>query len=668
MANKVNVNINPSASMAAPITGAEIFSIPDKLKINIQEQSTLSNYQNVNLDYYVKQTVESGGGDDASANHQTKVNEIIKKEVFSDDSLIPLINYTDPHIKHDPSFVMEPIVLPYTPEEAHDINEKGEINTYEPWDHTKVDAVLYPVVEVSNKVLTREHLVRFCLSYTEFAPSLYLVIRDIGDFAKRSDIFGMNSEIKVVIIPPVNNSYRPIRLLFQISDATFDNDLIYITGTYKLCSLKEALIRDVTFPECKKCNHPKNNIVTTWELVHEVAARTGLGFSCTEKCEDINDRNQRILSKTNYFTFLQEEIEKGGLDEYSLFDAWIDLYNYIVLVNLPYIFNSDITYRHLSIRAVTGFHSTAVRVPTETTERIKTVHRILTNFKFAGEPNNLQIASMDVMVSNSSVENGNLEHIMTYTPMGVGEERTYNDVKLDYNDETKKYDVSKYVQNTKDVTGKVKEGKNNIQQIDTINIQNAYDAKIVTDYLQTKISNLQVIRDMTNTKLQRKLRSAFLSKHRQRVYRVRLLKMNLDIQRGTLVEVRWYETTPDAKYQAQHSPDNVVNQQSADPEPIRYDSMTDREAIEDGTMPVLNFGNSGQFYVDGMEFQYHYDENGETEIQQFLFLIKKGLTSNLSNKYTAPRTDDEAFLPKPKITVSDPDVVIEAKVEFSPNQ
>lgn len=641
---------------------------PDKLDLNrrveqINYSNSLSNMNLADLDKYVAKTKISGAGDDSKNNAQSDIKEPVPEVVTTDDSLIPPINYTDPVIKHDPTLSMEPIVLPYTPEEAYNINEKGEINTYENFDATKVDAIAYPLIEVSNKVLNREHLKSVVLSYRNITPELNLVIYDIGDFAKRSDIFGMNSEIKLVIIPPVNNAYRPIRLLFQITNATFANDLIYITGSYKLCSMKESVIRDITFPECKKCKHPENKKTSTWEFLHELAMRTGLGFSCTEQCESIHDNNQRFLSGKNYLQFMQEEIEKGGLNEDSLFDVWVDLYNYIVMVNLPYIFNSDITYRHLSIRAITGIHSTAVGLPTKKTEHIKVVHRVLTNNWLTAEPNNLQIDYFDVLVDNYVVENGNLDHVSMYIPRGVGSKKDNTKVTVTPDDDTNSKDTKKILQEHNSITDTTKVGCNHVEQVDIQVAQNSKDGKHLSDYNQTHTSKLMIIRDDTNTKLQKKLRSAFLSKHRQRIYVVKLVKMNLDIQRGTIVEVRWFEQNHDAKQQAQHSPDNVLGQQSILKEPVEYTTVTNREAITDVSIPILNHGNSGQFYVDGMEFVY---EETAGEIHQYLYLIKKGITDNLTNKYTSPRIDPDAFEPKVPTGKTDPDTVLKVDVAFAP--
>lgn len=655
----LNDEINKKIEADAKRLSAQI---EDRRKQEIYE-ARIANYDVTDLDRYIAQTKISGAGDDAKKNSESDVKEPVPEVVVDDDSLIPPINYTDPVIKHDPTLFIEPIVLPYMPEEAYNINDKGEINTFEQFDATKVDAILYPLIEVGNKVLNREHLKSVVLNYRHITPELNLVIRDIGDFAKRSDIFGMNSEIKLVIIPPINYAYRSIRLLFQITNATFADDLIYITGSYKLCSMKESTIRDITFPSCKKCKHPESKKTTTWEFLHELAMRTGLGFSCTEQCETVNDNNQRFLSGKNYLQFMAEEIEKGGLNEYSLFDVWIDLYNYIVMVNLPYIFNSDITYRHLSIRAITGLHSTNVGLPANKTEHVKTVHRVLTNNWLTAEPNNLQIDYFDVLVDNYVVEDGNLDHVSMYIPRGVGTKKENKKVKVKPDDDTNTKNTSSYLQDHNSITDVTKIGCNHVEQVDIQVAQNSRDGKHLSDYNQTRTSKLMIIRDDTNTKLQKKLRSAFLAKHRQRIYVVKLVKMNLDIQRGTIIEVRWFEQVHDAKQQAQHSPDNILGEQSIEKEPIEYDNFTNREVISDESLPVLNHGNSGQFYVDGMQFVY--DEN-VGEIQQYLYLIKKGITDNLTNKYTAPRIDPDAFEPKVPTGQSSKDVVLKVDVAFAP--
>lgn len=658
MATKIsnNLNLGTIAAMSNPNaasllssaipTDDEIKSRMSKITSQLQQQSSglnnTSNIESNNIDNYINSTIYPANGDDTSINKETDYKNVQSNGDY-DDALIPLINYTDPVVKHDPTFTIEPIVLPYMPEEAHDLNEEGELNTYEIFDHIKVDGIMYPLIRLGNKVLTREQVSKVILKYTGIAPQLELIVYDFNDFTKRSDIFGMNSEITIVIVPPIKNTYKPIRLLFQIVKADFYNDnKIYVIGKYKLGTIKESVIRDITFTECKKCKHPQNNITTTWEFLHEIAIRTGLGFSCTDKCEEINDRNQRFLSGKNYLDYMETETAKGGLDENSLFDVWIDLYNYIVMVNLPYIFNSDITYRHLSIRAVTGLHNTAVGLHKGLdTEHIKTVHRVFTNFDLTAEPSNLLLESFDVIVNNNVVEYGNLSHNIMYIPRGTGSENVKDPEKITPNDDSGSFNTSQLTQALFESIPK-KQDINALSTVDVLVAQNSQDGIHLSDYIQTCNPSIMILRDMTNTKLQATLRNAFLNKRRQRVYKVKLSKLNLDVQRGTIIEIRWFEDTPDAKHQAQHSPDNILGQQSVEKEPINYDSLTDREAIVDESFRAINFGNSGQFYVDGMEFIYN---EGDEGISQYLYLIKKGITDNLTNKYTAPRMKDDAFDP-----------------------
>lgn len=594
-------------------------------------------------------------------------------DINEDDSLIQPLNYTDPKVKHDPNIFIPPIVMPYIPNKAKDINDKGEIGTFEQFDYTKVTGILYPAIEVGNRVLSKEHIIRFKLEYRSLAPSLYLTIRDIGGFGKRADLFGMNSEIKVVIIPPLNNTYRPIRLLFQITAADFLDNEIQIYGEYKLPALKTSVIQDVIFPECKKCKHAASNKTSTWEMLHTIALRTGLGFASTEMCEDIMDRNSRFLSGENYLDFIEKEVPKGGLDENSLFDAWIDLYNYLVMVNVPYVFTSDITYRHLSVRAITGLHSTSADVNTKQIEHLQTVQRVLTNHNLTSQPSNLEILSFDVEISNDAVETGNLAHEMSFTPKGVGSESKYPINSKVPNDEDKVYDTSKLEQQELKKSGTVKKGNNTIETQDILTAQNSIDASHLKDYTQTRYTDIRILRDDTNTKLQQALRAAFFRKHRQRVYRVRLSKMNLDIQRGTIVEVRWYEDEPVAKQEAAHSIGNVTGEQSIEKNPVGWDAnFSDRRAVLDAGHMVLNIANSGQFYVDGMEFEYNNTQMNDNnqEIIQYLFLIKRGITDNLSNKYTSPRIDEDAFGPKNTNYVTPSpggEVVLNADISFTPD-
>ena len=526
----------------------------------------------------------------------------------TDDSLIPPINYTDPYIWHDTMYSMEPIVRIYDPDVRNNIDENGKINGAQEYDATKVDGIMWPLIELNNRVLEKENIRHMILYYEEFTPTLYLEINDTGGYTKKEDIPGMNSEIKLVMIPSVDGVYKPIRLLFKIDDAYFEDDIIYINATFKYTPLNKTYIKEIVFPACTKCPQPESIMLNTWEYHHRIAQLVGLGFASTDQCKNIEDRIPRIMSSESYQEFIQRNIKFGGLDENSIFDSWIDLYGYLVLVNVPYVMNSTITFRHLAIYATTGLHSTSERIKSE--EHPKYVHRILTDYNIQGAPNNMNIEWYDPQTTNQMVEWGNMRNTMIFTPTGV------------------------------------QNGTNTIEQEDVLAKQNSLDAEYLEDYMISQEQDIQIERYDIPTERQRNLRIAFFNKYKQRTFVVRMSQPNFGLQRGTLVEVRIFTEQREQKQNIQTGTDNVLGAQSTDVERQDFGDLTQREAMEDGTLQMLNYGLSGQYYISGMRFEYSYeDDSNKTDnmIKQILILTKKGLYNNIENKYTSPRIEPKEF-------------------------
>ena len=562
-------------------------------------------------------------------------NDITKPKVgeasSTDDSLIAPLNYTDPIIWHDTNYSMEPIVRIYDPDVKNHIDDKGKINGAQEYDPTKVEGIMWPLIELNNRVLEKENIRHMTLYYEDFAPTIYLEINDTGGFTKKEDVPGMNSEIKVIIVPPVDGIYKPIRLLFQITAADFADDSIFVYGKFKYTPLNKTYTKEIIFPYCSSCPQPENIILNTWEYHHRIAQLVGLGFASTDQCKNIEDRVPRVMSSESYQEFIQRNIKFGGLDENSIFDSWIDLYGYIVLVNLPYIMNNTITFRHLAIYATTGVHSTSDEVVSE--EHAKFVHRVLTDYNIQGAPNNLNIEWYYPLTTNKMVERGNMRNTMIFTPRGI------------------------------------QEGINTLEQEDILSQQNSLDASYLEDYMKTREQDIQIERYEIPTERQRNIRSAYINKYMQRKLMVRLSQPNFGLQRGTLVELRIFEEQKEQKHDIQTGTDNVFGAQSTDVEHQDFGDFTQREAMEDGTMQMLWHGHSGQYYISGMRFEYSYeDASNKTDnmIKQTLILTKKGLYNNAANKYTSPRLDPQEFRKELKPAQTNTAVKIEASEKLDP--
>ena len=106
--------------------------------------------------------------------------------------------------------------------------------------------------------------------------------------------------------------------------------------------------------------------------------------------------------------YIEQQLLHCGTDVDNLFDAWVDLYGYIVMVNVPWVLNEEITIKELTTVASIGAHPTSNDIPDQ---KPKDVQRVLSNYNMMGTKSNLEIESYYTIVKNESVEDGTLERI-----------------------------------------------------------------------------------------------------------------------------------------------------------------------------------------------------------------------------------------------------------------
>ena len=112
----------------------------------------------------------------------------------------------------------------------------------------------------------------------------------------------------------------------------------------------------------------------------------------------------------------------------------------------------------------------------------------------------------------------------------------------------------------------------------------------------------------------------------------------MGLQRGTLVNVIIVETGKIAKKLITSSTSNFYGYvEDIEEDDFTVEDINTNELIEREDIPLPNMALSGMYYIDGMRFEYSYKSNS---IYQYLYLIKRGSTSNLNNFSTAPRLND----------------------------
>lgn len=502
-------------------------------------------------------------------------------------------NYLDPIVYHDPSISADVISKVYTPQ--YNESDTNLVSPRKEYSNERLDGVSFPVIKINNINIDLSNIVYFKIDSKGFVPTLVLTIYDYNNLIKFKDMPGMNNVI-TVYLGSLNNDYKGIKLNFYITNVNVFGDKITYNGIYKLFKLKNSQLKSIVHSGCSKCKTSSTSKLNTFEYLHDIALDCGLGFAATDKCKDINDRLSRILISQNYEDFIEQQIQFSGVDENSIFDCWIDFYNYLVLVNVSWVLNENNDPNCLSIYAELGVDSYDETMPIPKT---KEVVRTINNSNELGI-SNLLIESYENIVKNNNIVNyGNLKTLYCLKPEGNN-------------------------------------GNNSINTFQIQTIEDSIDGKHIEDYEIKKTCDIIFDFNDYNINKQKIIRTDFLNKKRSKILKVKLQKINYGLTRGMLVNVCIFEYDPVLKREILYSYENIngENDKINIPNMTLPEGITIEEIINSSKIGLVDFSKSDQYYIDGVEIIYN---QSCQKFDQYLYLIKKGSHNNYTNKYTLPK-------------------------------
>jgi len=535
------------------------------------------------------------------------------------------VNRTDPKVCHDPSITVEGIVRKFSNQNKVNF-ENGEYSANNLYDSTLIDGIEYPLIAVNDRNIEHMDIISMTIEYKNFLPHIELIIRDNHQEEQKINTTQMSSIIRVCILSRVDAVYRKFLLNFRTYDMRIDDNeptIVTYYGTYYVKEFRQINTRHIWMPQvcpCQpRCGQGGHINANTWEMLHRIAQLCGLGFAATKKCKEIPDHVIRNIYSQRYDQFIEQQLLHCGTDEKNIFDAWVDLYGYIVMVNVPWVFDEDINPEELTITANYGLHGTSNNT---VEQKPITINRTISNYNLMVTPSNMEIASYNMEVDNESIYHGTLEKVYT--------------VNFDTN-----------------LTA--------LDPVDVQSKQNSIDGDFIEDYNTGKNRPIPKFHfnadswtglgggyDLHKQKI---IRNAYFRKLRQAILHVRMKNINLGLQRGTLIDVKIFDNDPVNKRSTFMNTDNT----QAPSDTIKESAVNlpsdinQEDIIMDDRAYMPNIKLSGLYYIDGMTFEFRYDVG---RIVQILHLIKKGNTSGYENRHTTPRVRD--IVPKPTIPQSGP--------------
>lgn len=187
---------------------------------------------------------------------------------------------------------------------------------------TSIYGIATPLIAINDITVDFSDVKFFSLKNDGPVPSLYIEVYDRGEILTMINTPRLDNFVAIQILPPFDNAYKKINLIFYISNINIDknNRIIKISGNYKVPDLISKQFK--CFGE-----------LSTYEFLETIAKETKLGFATNWENEQ-DDKRYIYCNNISYLELLNNEIKRSLSDNTRIFDYWIDYWNYINFVNI----------------------------------------------------------------------------------------------------------------------------------------------------------------------------------------------------------------------------------------------------------------------------------------------------------------------------------------------
>lgn len=520
------------------------------------------------------------------------------------------VNPLDPIVYHDP-IVSGSVIVKMQNAVKSAVSQLNVPNMPRDWSMNRVNGINTPVVYLNGIVLESNNIEALSLIYTDFLPTLKIIVRDTTKKYNLPDRPGLNNYVTVYIGPNIEGKYKGMKWNFYILDVDIDINrtrAIY-TCEYKNIPLIEEQINPVVikYKGCpaKNCLHDDQTMPTMFELCHEIAKEVGLGFAAMSDCKNSNNRTKRMLTHMSYKDFIEYNLSISGENETEVYDAWVDLRGYLTLVNLYTALNDEVDPANLAMYAETGLHASHDSLPNQ---KFRLCRRLLTNSKHTKSASNVIIKEYwQINDLNNIYNHGTLSTMYYMCPIGNN-------------------------------------GLNGVSPEQVRIVEDSKDGKETSQYEINKYTGWSFVScEEYNITRQNNIRTAYLYKKRANMLTIVLTQPNYAIDRGMLVSVAIMKYDYKSKVRIAKSTSVLVDN-SLD-ETIEPDDVIDldntninmNDVLYNDGIGLIDPSISGLYYVDGMRFDYF---NNNENIQQYLYLIRREPLTNYINHTTIPKLRD----------------------------
>jgi hypothetical protein len=212
-----------------------------------------------------------------------------------------------------PTLVLDELSLPAPAKESKEYNEK---DTY---------AIQYPIVKINDYIFSKHEIDSLVIDSKEFLPTIQVSVTLTNELflskelPKDGDIISIAIRNKSDLINIIRNDY-------VITGVVMQNKTTLTKGPITMTFFGELFV-----PGLKSGVHQFGVVGTSIEFFKLIAQYLKLGFATNE--QDTDDKQSWLVYQSPH-EIIKETVLKIWKDKESFFDAWIDVYYNLNIVNI----------------------------------------------------------------------------------------------------------------------------------------------------------------------------------------------------------------------------------------------------------------------------------------------------------------------------------------------
>lgn len=203
------------------------------------------------------------------------------------------------------------------------LNEDPEHGNDGEMQQTKITGIVAPLVRI-NTTTCNFSQVKYMQLRCNKVPEVDLEIEDqIGVIQALNQPTSDNS-LQIQIIPPFDNAYKKINLLFYMDKVDIEGDNLFIHGIYNPPKFQDTIMK--AFGK-----------TTTYKFFEQCAHDLSLGFCSNTRGSD--DERYIYIPNRKYEDSFDQETQFGG-SQTQLFEWWIDWWNNLNFIDIYKQYNT----------------------------------------------------------------------------------------------------------------------------------------------------------------------------------------------------------------------------------------------------------------------------------------------------------------------------------------